>query len=86
MSSELKSSTSASAAAHLHRGRGRPRVDSVRVECCIPRSAYEQLLRTEKLTGVSRTRVAAVILVTTLSGSDAAMLLKRNAQNAGRPQ
>jgi hypothetical protein len=45
-----------------HIRRGRPRVDTVRVECSVPRKVYDRLLLAEKLSGVYHTRVAATVL------------------------
>jgi len=44
------------------RSRGRPRLNNVRVECMIPREAYEQLVAAETRTNVYRTRVAANVI------------------------
>jgi hypothetical protein len=44
------------------RGRGRPRLDTVRIETCVPRKVYNQLVRVESSTGIYRTRVACSVL------------------------
>ena len=43
-----------------HSGR-KPR-DTVRLECSVPRSVYEELCERERSTGIYRTRIAAEIL------------------------
>ena len=49
-------------------GFGRKPRDTVRIECSIPRSVYDELLRREHATGVYHTRVAAQILCEELIG------------------
>jgi len=44
------------------RGRGRPRVDTVRVECNVPREVMQLLIQREAETNVYRTRIAANVL------------------------
>jgi hypothetical protein len=46
----------------VRRGRGRPRLDTVRVECCVPRQVLDKLVQEEARSGTYRTRVAAHIL------------------------
>jgi hypothetical protein len=44
------------------RRRGRPRLDTVRIECHVPRQVLNKLLEVESQTGKYRTRVAAGVL------------------------
>jgi hypothetical protein len=51
------------------RRRGRPKLGDVRIECSIPREAFNRLKEQEKVTGDYYTRIAANILNRALIGS-----------------
>jgi hypothetical protein len=54
-------------------GSGRKPRDTIIVQCSIPRSVYNELIRRETETGVYRTRVAAQILCEWLSNGPPVM-------------
>jgi hypothetical protein len=53
----------------IQRGRGRPKLDTVRVECMVPRDVYDKLVQAEERGEAYRTRVAASVLCAWADGS-----------------